>query len=631
MLGYHLVNILLHAASALLLVRIVRTLELPGAWLAGALFALHPVHVESVAWLSQLKNTLSGFLFLASTLLYLRFDRSRSPRLYAGALLLFLLGLSAKTAIATLPAGLLVVFWWKRAKLSLKKDVAPLLPLFVAGLLSGAFTAALERKLYRAEGANYDLSFLERFLVAGRAFCLQLLHLLWPVHLAFMYPRWKIDTAAVIQYLYPALAPLLLGIAWAVRRRSRAPLAGLLFFGGTLFPSLGFFNAYTFRYSFLNDHYQYLASLGLLVLLAAGFAAGLASSRFPRALGPPTAIVILGVLGFLTWRQARVYADPETLWRTTISVSPGSAVAHDSLALLLNDSGQTDEAISEYGKALAIDPNFPEAHNNLGMALARNGLLDEAAQQYQEALALVPGFPAAYANLAVVYLQKGLLDKAVECCKSALAADQAFAPAHNNLGRVLLAQGLVDEALEHFQTAADLDPSGAMPYYNLGLCYAQKHQFQLALANYRRALTIEPNVAAIHNGLANALLATGQVAESSVEFTECLRLNPELAEALNNLAWIRAACSQAEFRNGAEAVRLAEQACRLTEYKQALMVGTLGAAYAEAGRFDDAVRMAHQAETLALADGDKEVAARNHELANLYASHHPYRESTPPH
>ncbi|MGA2508568.1 MAG: hypothetical protein ABSF80_13955, partial [Chitinispirillaceae bacterium] len=269
--GYHLLNILLHFFSALLLVRILRRLGIPGeaAWLAGGIFALHPVMVESVAWITELKNTLSGVFFLGAALAYLKFDHGHKKKHYVIALLLFLCGLFAKSVIVTLPAALLVVFWWKRGRIEWKRDVAPLVPFFVIGIISGLFTAWVERRFVGAVGSEFSFTVIDRCLIAGRAVWFYLYKLLWPANLIFIYPRWHIDSFAVWQYLFPAAFLLAAVLFWRLRSRSRAPLAVLLYFTITLFPALGFFNVYPFRYSFVADHFQYLASIGPIAAAAA--------------------------------------------------------------------------------------------------------------------------------------------------------------------------------------------------------------------------------------------------------------------------------------------------------------------------------------------------------------------------
>ncbi len=269
MLPYHLVNISLHVAAALLFLRLLVRLQIPGAWLAAALFALHPIQVESVAWISELKNTLSTVFALGAALAYLRFAETRRRSAYAAAAVLFLLGLLSKTVIATVPAALLVILWWRDGRISWKRDVVPLLPFFGLGLAAGLFTAWMERTSIGAEGASFDFSMVERGLIAGRAFWFYLAKLFWPARLTFIYPRWEISSTAWWQYLFPAAALGLLALLFVYRRRHRGPLAGALLFGGLLFPAIGFVNVYPFLYSFVADHFQYFASLAIFAVAAA--------------------------------------------------------------------------------------------------------------------------------------------------------------------------------------------------------------------------------------------------------------------------------------------------------------------------------------------------------------------------
>ena len=235
-LGYHLANILLHVAAALLVALILRRLEVPGAYLAAAIFALHPIEVESVAWISELKNTLSAVFYLSAAAVYLRFDERRKMPWYFVALLLFVLGLLRKTVTATLPAALLVVFWWQRGRLSWRRDVLPLLPFFSLGAAAGLVTAWVERTIGGAQGTAFNFTIVERCLIAGQAVWFYLGKLVWPADLIFIYPRWHVSQAVWWQYLFPLAALVLLAVCWRLRRRWRGPLAGLLFFAGTLFP-----------------------------------------------------------------------------------------------------------------------------------------------------------------------------------------------------------------------------------------------------------------------------------------------------------------------------------------------------------------------------------------------------------
>ena len=348
---------------------VLRRLEVPGAYLAAAIFALHPVQVESVAWITELKNTLSAVFYLGAMLSYLRFDRTRGKSWYGLALLLFVLALLSKTVTATLPAALLVIFWWQRGRLSWKTDVLPLLPFFVLGAAGGVLTAWVERKLIGAEGEAFTLTLVERGLIAGRAVWFYLGKLFWPADLVFIYPRWQVSQGVWWQYLFPLAAAALLLALWKFRRRTRAPLAAALFFVGTLFPVLGFLNVALFIYSFVADHFQYLASLGIITLFSAGVALLLKRAEgWGKVIGQMGCVALVAVLAVLSWRQSRMYADIETLYRTTIDRNPDCWLAHNNLGLVLAGRGQVDEAIAHYRKALEIKPDYAEAHHNLGIA-----------------------------------------------------------------------------------------------------------------------------------------------------------------------------------------------------------------------------------------------------------------------
>jgi protein O-mannosyl-transferase len=358
-LGYHLVNTSLHALSACLLGLILLRLGVPGAWLAAAIFALHPVHVESVAWISELKNVLSGVLYLSAALVYLEFDRTRRLPWYLVAALLFGLAILAKSVTVTLPAALLVVFWWRRGHIDWRSDVRPLLPFFAVGLAAGLVTVWFERNLIGAQGEEFGLTAIERLLLAGRAAWFYAAALFWPLNLSFIYPRWHIDQSAPWQYAFPLAAAGALALAWRLRHLTRAPLAALLFFGGTVFPALGFFNVYPFRFSYVADHFQYLASIGLIVLVSASLAIAF-RRRTPGTLVLAAAPLLL-VLALLTWRQAHNYRDTETLYRATIAANPQAWLAHNNLAVVLLEGDPPEANVREAAalaeRALTLKPD----------------------------------------------------------------------------------------------------------------------------------------------------------------------------------------------------------------------------------------------------------------------------------
>ncbi|MGA2177098.1 MAG: tetratricopeptide repeat protein [Verrucomicrobiota bacterium] len=571
-LGYHLVNILLHVTAALLLLKILQTLQVPAAGLAAAIFALHPVEVETVAWISELKNTLSAVCYFGSALAWLRFDRTRNKAAYAVALVLFVLGLMAKTVIASLPAALLVVFWWRRGKLSWKQDVLPLTPFFAAGITAGLFTSWMERQFVGAHGAVFNYSIVERFLIAGRAIWFYLGKLFWPTDLIFSYPRWKISQTAGWQYVFPAAAAALLGAMWGLRRRARGPLAALLFFIGTLFPALGFFNVFPFKYSFVADHFQYLASVGPIVAASVGLHTLFGGMRERRLVWERAfCAILLAALGLLTWRQSRMYGDIETLWRTTIERNPESWFAQNDLGAVLYEKGQVDqaivrfraslaiqpddnaeaennlgaalekkgqvnEAIIRFRKAVASRPHFAEAHRNLGNCLLRQGQVDEALFHFRAAVAIRPDSPQLHSTLANVLLQYGRVDEAIIQYQEALELHPDDDQAHYNLGIALRQRGQSDEAILQFQKAVAIRPDFAEAQNNLGHCLLQKGRLDEAVTHLRKALEIHPDYAQAHYNLGNALLQKGQLDEALIEFQKLLAIEPESAEAQRSLA-----------------------------------------------------------------------------------------------
>jgi tetratricopeptide (TPR) repeat protein len=441
-LGYHLVNILLHAMAAVMVALILRRLDIPGAFFAAAIFALHPVHVESVAWISELKNTLSAVFYLGSAMVYLRFDQQRRTSLYLWALGLFVLGLLSKTVTATLPSALLVIFWWQRGRLSWRKDVLPLLPFFLLGAVAGVFTAWVERTLIGAQGEAFAIPALERILIAGKAIWFYLGKLFWPANLIFIYPRWETSQAAAWQYLFPAAAFALVVTLWALRRRWRGPLAGLLFFVGTLFPVLGFFNVFPFIYSFVADHFQYLASLGIITLVAAGIAMLLKRMQLWRhPAGYAICVLLLLTLAVLTWRQSGMYTDISTLYQTTIDLNPKCWMCYNNRGLIYNDRSNYMQAIEDFNRAIEINPDNAQSYNNRGIAYGAIGNYKQAIEDLNRVIKINPGYADVYFNRGIAYTLLGNYKQAIEDYDRVIKINPDYANAYNKRGIIYLNQG----------------------------------------------------------------------------------------------------------------------------------------------------------------------------------------------
>ena len=509
--AYHLANVLLHAAAACLLYRALRRLSLPGAFLGASAFALHPVCVESVAWVSEQKNTLSAVLYLSAGLAYLRFDENRRPGRYLLATALFLLALLTKTVTATLPAALLVLAWWRRGGISVKRDVGPLAPWLVLGAAAGAATAWIERTRIGAEGALFAITAAGRVLVAGRAIWFYLGKLAWPADLIFIYPRWAVDPGSGRQFLFPLAALAALAGLFLLRRRTRGPLAAALLFAGTLFPALGFFNVYPFRFSYVADHFQYLAAAMILPAAAAGLSIALGRlSGAGRAAGRTAAFGAVAVLAVLTWRQTSTYADLGTLWQSTIARNPGCWMAYNNLGIALMADGQTDEAILRYRRAEEIEPAFAGVHTNLGAALLRQGRTDEAIAELERAQQIEPRDVETHNNLGMALRRQGRLAEAIEQYGKALAIKPADFGANYNLGNALLQAGRAPEAIARYRRALEASPDSADAHNNLGNALRREGRLEEAIAEYRLALASDPGHSRARAGLAAALEARGR-------------------------------------------------------------------------------------------------------------------------
>jgi protein O-mannosyl-transferase len=738
-LPYHVENVVLHLLAAFLFWKLLQKLQVPGAGLAAAIFALHPAMVESVAWITERKNVLSLVFYLGALLAYGRFNSfwkadNGSPlrwSAYGLAFILLLGALLAKTTTFSFPAVILLIGWWKRGGIGWRRDVLPSLPFFVAAIGLSGVTAWLEKTHVGAAGWEWDIPFLDRCLIAGRAFWFYLGKLFWPENLCFIYPRWQPDAGVWWQWLPPLAAVGLLAAGWLSRKRiGRGPATALFFYVGTIFPVLGFMNAYGMRYAFVWDHWVYLSSLGIFALGAALIARAVAHLNRPGLLGGIAAILLPG-LAILTWKQSAMYVDKETLWRTTIAKNPAAFLAHNNLGYLLLEKNQLQEAIGYFEKSLEINPNFSEPHNNLGdtlirvgrtneaimhfqkalelialepntsaaayynygvawletghpeeainqfkraleifpdFAKARNNLgcaylrlgqtneafpcfqraaeldpeladphnnlagllvlrgqLDEAAAQYREVLRLNPDFPKALPNLVGLRLAQGKPDEAVKVYEQALRTGES-AGLHNDLANLLVGQNRPDAAIPHYEKAVQLEPGNAELHYNLAVVLALRNRLDDAVAHFRRANELKPDFAQGHYRLGLALQSQKKFAAAVAEFRKTLELNPQHALAQNNLAWLLATCAEPSVRDGRQAVALARQAEQLSGGGQPNVLDTLAAAYAEAGRFPEAIETARRALALPAAQNNQPLAEAIRSRLTLYEAHSPYRE-----
>jgi len=534
-LGYHAANVLEHALAACLLALVLGTLGVPGARLAAALFALHPLSVESVAWISEQKNTLSAVFYMASALAYLRFDNGgRRPAAYAAATAFFLLAVLTKSVTATLPAALLLALGWRHGRVEWRKDVLPLVPWVAAAGAVAVFTGWIEHRMIAENGAEDPLDWAQRLLLPGRIIAFYVGHLFWPAGLTFIYPKWTVSPLEGWQYLFPLGVAGALAVLW---RLGRGAAAGALFLIGSLAPALGLFNIYPFRYSYVADHFQYIAGLGVLVPVAAGLtlagrawegaagaggAAGAAPERRgrPRSAGSGEGIrlaarwavrcaapSLVALLAILTWRQAHVYRGSETLYRATIARNPSCWMARTNLGILLLQTKRAPEALGQFKAALRDNPGFPEGLCDLGNAYQALGHSREAIAEYTLALRNGP-------RLAIV---------------------------ERDLGNALYTSQRYPEAADHYARSLRLNPADPQAQFNYGSALFKTARFAEAARHYGEALRLGFGGAEVHNDLGLALSAAGNPAAAAAQFKEAVSLDPANAGYHANLGRARSA------------------------------------------------------------------------------------------
>jgi tetratricopeptide (TPR) repeat protein len=535
---YHLVNIAIHAVNALLVFLVLRRLRVPGAMLAALVWLLHPVNVESVAWVTELKNTQSGLFFLFAILFFLRFDAQGRRRWYALALLCGAAAMLSKPSTVILPLTLLLCVWWERGRWRWM-DVARIGPFFGMALSMSVVTVLEQRgHVLRTGTTEWKLGIAKRLIIAGKAIWFYAAKLLWPFPLTFVYQHWNVATESLLSWM-PLSGLMALGILlWIWRRRhlARAALFGLGFFVTALLPVLGFFDVYYFRYSFVADHFQYLAGVGpIALLISGGIAICQRGERLGRCVGGVAVAVLLMMLGWVTSRQAGIYRDEETLWRDTIAKNPQCWLGYNNLGIALVRGGKVPEAIGDYEQALRIKPDYARAYNNLGAALMGQGRLPEAIGDYERAVRIQPDYAEARNNLGAALMGQGRLTEAVEECEQAVRIQPDYAEAHNNLGAALQKEGRLQDAIAHWEQALRIQPDYANAHYNLGNALVQAGRVPEAIGHYEQAERIKPDFPEMHNSLGLALVRMGKARDAILHYEAALRIKPDYAEAHYNL------------------------------------------------------------------------------------------------
>ncbi|MFA5251012.1 MAG: tetratricopeptide repeat protein [Phycisphaerae bacterium] len=577
--GYHLVNIFIHITNAFLVWLVLSKLRIPGAWLAAGIFALHPVNVESVAWVTELKNILMAFFSLLSILAWLQFIKRPAAEikgrlLYALSLTLYALALLSKTTACTLPVVMLLILWFKKVP-TLKRHLRLIIPYVALAAVMGFVTIWWEH--VRGEGGMVlKLNYLERILLAGRALLFYIGKLILPVNLTFSYPLWNIDWTKPLHYTWILTVAFVAALIWYYRAKiGRGPIAAVLFFAATLTPVLGFISLYTFYYSYVADHYVYIAYIGLIALFAAAVSTvwhkAATTMRNVISFCLTASLIMLCVL---TWRQGHIYKDIETLWQDTLKKNPNSLLAHANMGVLEDNRGNIEQAIRHYYRAIEIYPDDFVMHYNLGNIFKSQGKFEEAVVYYLKAIQFKPN----------------------------------YASAHNNLANTLKIQGKIDEAIEHYKTALTLEPRDAKTHYNLANTLRDQGRLDEAVTFYERAIEIAPQFDSARTNLAITLESMGRTNEAIIQYRSVLQIDPNSLTALVAMSDILTRNADPNIKDANASVKYAERAAELTNYNDPAVLKTLVMACAAAGDRKNAEITAQKAIDLANAQGDNTLA-----------------------
>ena len=539
--GYHVTNVALHAIEALLLWAILRKLRMGGAYLAALVFAVHPVNVESVAWIAQRKNLVAMLFFLLATLLYLeadagearirrRLDRPGVSRWYWLSLAMFLLALLAKGSVATLPILLPLLAWWQRRRVSARDLVR------AAPFAAIAAALVLVNIWFQTHGGAEPIrtaSLGERLLGAGAVVWFYLSKALLPVHLAFVYPQWHVEVVNPLWWL-PLLAAL--GVSAALLRArgtwGRPFLMAWAFFCVALLPVMGLTDVYFMKYSLVADHYQHIAIIAVVALAAAGWSAWRQRAQGPsRTAAVGVAVAVVGALSWLTVRQSATYRDEETLYRATIEANPDCWLAHYNLAVDLKAQGRRQEAILHLEEAVRARPDYAVAHNNLAIALLEEGRTGEALSHAEQALRITPDNPATLVNLGIVLGKAGRPVAALAPLERAVRLRPDSAEAQYNLGLTLTALARLPEAMDHYREALRLEPDSPEDHYALGNALVSAGRHPEGISELEQALRLRPEYAEARAKMAQALVRSGRPQDAIAHYEEALRLSPDGADA----------------------------------------------------------------------------------------------------
>ena len=632
--GHHFTNVMLHTIAVLLLFFVLRRMtgSLWRSAFVAAVFAIHPLRAESVAWVSERKDVLSGVMFMLTLAAYVYYAR-RPPSLlrYLLVALLFALGLMAKPMLVTLPLLLLLLDFWplRRLDRELSREkritwwrlIGEKIPLlFLSALSSIATIVAQKQALHSSEG--WPLSW--RVSNAFVSFFIYIRQMVWPIRLAVFYPHPKGELPLWEVALAVAALIAISVIAFILRRTRPYVFVGWGWFVVMLLPVIGVIQV---GWQGHADRYTYLPHIGLYLLAAWTIADWSASWPKMRPVVRIAAAVAIILFSFLAWSQTSYWRDSESLWSHALAVTSRNDVAHSGLGVVLLRRGEVDAAIAHDREALAIRPGKADAHTNLANALLKKGLITEAIAQYQEALKILPNESILHGNLGNAFLQAGQPAEAIEQYREYLKIEPGHPGIHYSLAVALEREGKTDEAISEFREALKLKPDYDEAYNELGIALLKNGAVDDAIATWKKALNFEPDNAEIHNNLAVALIQKGNTREAISHWQKTLQLQPDKTATLLTLAWVLATSPDASLRDGTTAITLARHAHGLLGNTNLMVFRVLAAAYAEAGRFTEAIAAVQEGAQLASERGQSDFSSLFQADLGLYQIHLPLRET----
>ncbi|MDB4793622.1 tetratricopeptide repeat protein [Methylacidiphilales bacterium] len=526
--GYHLNNVLLHILSALLVWRLLSKFGLRLAWLGGLIFAVHPITVESVAWISELKNTLSLPPFLLAICFFIDYEERGKRSDYFLALGLFLVALLCKTSMVMFPVVILLYAWWKRSRIRLK-DFKIATPFFAVSLALGLTTVwFLHHHAMDQHGIPIG-GLLSRLALAGSSMAFYFLKCIWPVGLIPVYPKWVVDPPSPWQFLpWPIFGGM---IFWLWTKRAtwgRHALLGLGFFLILLVPFIGFTAGTYMSFSWVMDHLLYIPLIGLIGLAVAGLEQiEKKLSRSVHYVGMGIVTVTLALMAWGSHAYAGMFVSEQTFWTYTIEQNPEAWLAYENLGYALFQAGQADEAIKQYNQAIKLKPDYAEAYNNLSNALLQVNQVPEAIKDLELAVTIDPNYAPAYSNLGNALRRANQIPEAIKDLKYAVEISPGSADAHNNLGNILAQTGKTTEAIEQFKLALEIDPDDANVHGNMGSALGQAGRITEAIEQFELAIKLNPNDADTHNNLGYALSQEGRIPEAIEQYEISLKIRPE--------------------------------------------------------------------------------------------------------